>query len=191
MFIRESSIPSQEYWESLFDVELILDRFGLSGEVAELGCGYGTFTLPLARRTGRIVHAIDIDPTMVDAVRRRAKAEGVTNIVASVRDVTTEGFGLDESSCDACLIFNILHGESPVQLLKEARRIVRPGGVLAIIHWRSDIVTPRGPALNIRPTAQMIEAWATATGGLTLPEPAFILPPWHYGLRFTRVLLPP
>ena len=96
---------------------------------------------------------------------------------------------MEESSCDACLLFNILHGESPVELLEEARRIVRPGGVLAIIHWRSDIVTPRGPPLNIRPTAQMIEAWAATAGGLTMPEPAFILPQWHYGLRFTRVRL--
>ena len=31
------------------------------GDVAELGCGYGTFTLPLARRIGGTVHTLDID----------------------------------------------------------------------------------------------------------------------------------
>ena len=187
MYIRESSIPPQEDWEALFDVEHILNRFALTGDVAELGCGHGTFTLPLALRTSGIVHAIDIDPTMVDTVRRRAAAERLTNIDARLRDVTTEGFGLEDSRCDACLLFNILHGESPVELIREARRVLRTGGVLAVIHWRSDIVTPRGPALSIRPTAPMIVSWAAAAGGLELRETAFILPPWHYGLKFEAV----
>lgn len=120
MYLRESSMPPQDYWESLFDIELILDRFGLTGEIAELGCGYGTFTLPLARRTDGTVHTIDIDPQMVDLVRHRAAAQGISNIDARVRDVTTAGFGLAESSCDGCLLFNILHGESPVELIREA-----------------------------------------------------------------------
>ena len=78
---------------------------GLTGELAELGCGYGTFTLPLARRTAGTVHAIDIDPAMIDTVRRRAAAERLTNINARLRDVMTEGFGL-EDRCDACLLFS-------------------------------------------------------------------------------------
>src|SRR5688572_6223040 len=184
MYLRESSMPAQTQWEALFDVELIHNRFGLTGEVAELGCGYGTFTLPLARRTSGTVHAIDIDPAMVDTVRRRALAQHITNVRAQVRDVTTEGFGLAEFSCDACLIFNILHGESPVELIRQARRILRPEGALAVIHWRSDIATPRGPTPDIRPTAPMTVKWAEEAGGLELLDGPFLLPPWHYGLRF-------
>jgi hypothetical protein len=47
MRLRESGMPEEEYWESLFNVELILDRMGIDTtmrDVAELGCGYGTFT---------------------------------------------------------------------------------------------------------------------------------------------------
>lgn len=65
-------MPAQARWEALFDVELILNRFGLAGEVAELGW-YGTFTLPVARRTAGTVHAIDIDPAMIDTVRRQSR----------------------------------------------------------------------------------------------------------------------
>jgi len=184
MYLRESSMPPLAAWEALFDVERILDRFGLTGEVAELGCGYGTFTLPLARRTASVVHAIDIDPAMIETVRSRAAAERLANIDVRLRDVTTQGFGL-EDCCDACLLFNILHGESPVELIREARRVLRVGGSLAVIHWRSDIATPRGPPADIRPTAQMIVAWAAEAGGLELTEGPFLLPPWHYGLKFT------
>jgi len=186
MHFRESSMPAQDDWEALFDIELILDRFGFSGDVAELGCGYGTFTLPIARRTRGTVHAIDIDPSMVETVRRRAAEQQIANVVARVRDVATAGFGLPDSSCDACLLFNILHCESPVELIREARRVLRPRGTLAVIHWRSDIATPRGPSLDIRPTAPVIIEWARNAGALDVSDGPFTLPPWHFGVAFTR-----
>ncbi|OHE78342.1 MAG: hypothetical protein A3G75_02280 [Verrucomicrobia bacterium RIFCSPLOWO2_12_FULL_64_8] len=55
MKFRESGMPPQDYWETLFDVPRILDAFGFgsaTGDVAELGCGYGTFTMPLAQCLG-------------------------------------------------------------------------------------------------------------------------------------------
>jgi SAM-dependent methyltransferase len=180
-------MPALDEWEALFDVELILNRFGMTGDVAEVGCGYGTFTLPLARRTTGTVHAIDIDPVMADTVRRRALAARLSNIAVHLRDVATQGFGLEDSRCDACLLFNILHGESPVQLIRAARRVLRLGGDLAILHWRSDIATPRGPPAEIRPVAPSIVTWAAEAGGLELADGPFLLQPWHYGLRFKAV----
>ena len=51
MKVRDSGMPDESHWESLFDVPLILTRLGIGEfhEVAELGCGYGTFTIPVAR----------------------------------------------------------------------------------------------------------------------------------------------
>jgi len=186
MYIRESSMPSQETWEALFDVESILDHFSFSGQIAELGCGYGTFSLALARRTSGMVYAIDIDPAMVATVRQRAALVGITNIDAQVRDVSAEGFGLPQSSCDACLLFNVLHGASTIDFTRTATQVLRPNGLLGVIHWRSDIETPRGPPLAIRPTADAITEWASKAGDLSLCGAQFTLPPWHYGLKFTR-----
>jgi SAM-dependent methyltransferase len=187
MLFRESSMPEREAWETFFEVDQILDRFALVGDVAELGCGYGTFTLPLARRLQGTVHAIDIDPAMVATVRERAAREGIGNIETHVRDVSVEGFGLPAGSCHAALLFNILHCELPVKLMQEATRILRPAGLLAVIHWRSDIVTPRGPPSEIRPTASTVAGWALEAGNLVLCDGPFLLPPWHYGLKFARV----
>jgi SAM-dependent methyltransferase len=188
MKVRDSGMPPQDYWETLFDVPGILDAFGFgpaTGDVAELGCGYGTFTLPLARRIAGTVHTIDIEADMVALTRQRAAAAGLANVQAAVRDVLTDGFGPPAGSCDAALLFNILHAENPVTFLEAARAVVRPGGLVAVIHWRSDIATPRGPALEIRPRPEQIAAWAQAAG-LRPDGPGFQLPPWHFGLKLRR-----
>jgi SAM-dependent methyltransferase len=190
MKLRDSGMPEQTYWESLLDVPLILNRFELGpecGDVAELGCGYGTFTAQIAARIRGRVHAYDIDPRMVELTRERVTAAGRTNVRVVLRDVLESGFDLDASSCDVVLLFNILHGERPVDLLREAARILRPAGTVAVIHWRTDIDTPRGPTADIRPSAAQIAAWADETGVLTQAAEAFDLPPWHYGLELVRV----
>ena len=182
-------MPPQDYWETLFDVPLILDAFGFgakTGDVAELGCGYGTFTLPLARRIRGTVHTIDIEAVMVAITADRAARGGLANVKAQTGDVLTSGFGPAPDSCDAALLFNILHCEEPVQVLRAAREVVRPGGLVAVIHWRSDLATPRGPDLSIRPQPAQIAAWAAQSGGFEPAEAAFLLPPWHFGLCLHR-----
>ncbi|MFZ5496189.1 MAG: class I SAM-dependent methyltransferase [Verrucomicrobiota bacterium] len=189
MKVRDSGMPPQDYWETLFDVPGILDAFGFgpaTGDVAELGCGYGTFTLPLARRIGGTVHTVDIEADMVAITRQRASAAGLANVTAEVRDVQAGGFGLPAGSCDAVLLFNILHAENPGAFLDAARDVVRPDGFVAVIHWRSDMATPRGPSLDIRPQPGQIVAWA-GEAGLSADGGAFLLPPWHFGLKLRRL----
>jgi SAM-dependent methyltransferase len=188
MKVRDSGMPPQDYWETLFDVPGILGAFGFgptTGDVAELGCGYGTFTLPLARRIAGTVHAVDIEPDMVALTQQRAAAAGLANVKAGVSDVLADGFGPPADSCDAALLFNILHAEDPVAFLETARAVVRPGGLVAVIHWRSDVATPRGPSLETRPRPEQIAAWAPAAG-LRPDGPGFILPPWHFGLKLRK-----
>ena len=181
-------MPPQDYWESLLDVPGTLDAFGFgpaTGDVAELGCGYGTFTVPLAQRIGGVVHALDLDPAMVAATAQRAAAAGLANVRTGQRDVLTDGFGVAPGSCAACLLFNILHAEEPIALLRAARQAVQPGGLVAVIHWRSDLATPRGPSLAIRPRPEQLRAWA-AEAQLSVDGESFALPPWHYGLSLRR-----
>jgi SAM-dependent methyltransferase len=188
MKVRDSGMPPQDYWETLFDVPGILDAFGFgpaTGDVAELGCGYGTFTLPLARRIAGTVHTVDIEANMVAITQQRATAAGLTNVQTELRDVLADGFAPPAGSCDAALLFNILHAEDPVAFLRAARNVVRPGGLVAVIHWRSDLPTPRGPSLDIRPRPEQFSAWAP-TAGLRPEGPGFLLPPWHFGLKLRK-----
>jgi SAM-dependent methyltransferase len=182
-------MPEESYWETLLDVDLVLDRLGVDTtlrNVVELGCGYGTFTLPVARRISGVLETVDIEPAMIERTRQRAREAGLSNIVCEQRDVMADGFGGVPGARDACLLFNILHCEEPVQLLTEAARAVRPGGWVLVIHWRYDSATPRGPTLDIRPRPEHILHWAGKTGLLSPAGPVLDLPPWHYGLRLKR-----
>ncbi len=189
MKLRESGMPEEAYWETLFDVPLILDRLGIDGRlrnVMEMGCGYGTFTIPVARRISGLLTTFDIDEAMIERTRQHAAAAGAWNILYVVRDVFTDGFGGEAGSKDACLLFNILHGEEPVRLLAEAARVVRPGGAVLVTHWRCDPATPRGPSMEIRPRPEQIVGWAKKAGWLEAEGTVMDLPPWHYGIRFHR-----
>jgi SAM-dependent methyltransferase len=187
MKVPESGMPEEHYWESLFDVPLILDRLKIDRtleHVAELGCGYGTFTLPVARRIRGMIFTRDIEPTMMARTLARAADNHVSNINAELRDVLSSGFGLEPESCDAVLLFNILHLPNPQDLLRPAAEVLRPGGRVLAIHWRSDLTTPRGPPLHLRPQPSDAAGWAQATG---LRVAAKVdLPPWHFGVALTK-----
>jgi SAM-dependent methyltransferase len=188
MKVRDSGMPDETLWEQFFDVELIMDRLGIGdglGDVAELGCGYGTFTIAAARRVSGTVYAYDIDEAMASRTRRRAAEAGTRNVVVERRDVLSEGFGSASGSLDGCLLFNILHNEHPVAMLTAAASVVRRGGRVFVIHWRHDQSTPRGPDLAIRPRPADIVRWAARTGRLEADGPGVDLPPWHFGLALT------
>ena len=103
----------------------------MPGDAVEFGCGYGTFTIPVARATLGTLHAIDIDPLMVAATTAaRVAAAGLNNVNVERRDFVTDGCGQGPQSSSFALLFNILHIEDPVGLLKEALpEVLRPGGV--------------------------------------------------------------
>jgi SAM-dependent methyltransferase len=188
---RDSGMPDEELWSSFFDAPAALAALWgagrLRGDIVEFGCGYGTFTLPAAQCTDGIVTAFDIEPEMVEYVRKKAAASQLFNIRAELRDFVGNGTGLADGSQRYAMIFNLLHLEHPVQLLREALRTLEPGGTLAVIHWRSDIATPRGPSLSIRPKPAQCAAW--------MEEAGFAAPthvdlqrscPYHFGLVARR-----
>ena len=189
MKLRQSGMPEEAYWESLFNVRLILERLGIGPRINgafEVGCGYGTFTLPVARKISGILRAIDIDEAMVARAQTRAKFEGLRNVEINLGDFIPDGLPVPDSSQDAVLLFNILHGEQPQALLRETARVLRTGKWALVIHWNCDPATPRGPSMDIRPRPSQIVEWAQGTGLLEPFGGIIDLPPWHYGLRFKR-----
>ncbi len=183
MKVRESGMPEEETWQEFFSPDNILKTMGISNrikDVAEFGCGYGTFTIPTAKIVSGKVYAIDIEPEMIEATKRKAEENRLNNVKTILRDFVSDGSGLDDESVDYVMLFNILHAEEPTKLISESYRILRPNGKVGIIHWNYDSTTPRGPPMEIRPKPEQCIDWAISVG-FNSPK-RYDLKPYHYGI---------
>ena len=188
MKIRVSDMPKEKEWNKFFDPCKILSLLGLGHvvvDIADFGCGYGTFTIPAARMIEGKIYAFDIEPEMINVVKQKAKKHNLTNVKTILRDFILEGSGLKESSVDFVMLFNILHPKNPTDLLREAFRVLKQSGRLGIIHWNYDPTTPRGPPMDIRPRPEQIILWAKSVG-FTLKQ-RLNLKPYHYALLMIKV----
>jgi ubiquinone/menaquinone biosynthesis C-methylase UbiE len=183
--IRESGMPAQDVWRTFFDIERILKTMQINSDIvdaADFCCGYGTFTLPVAQRISGLIYALDIDPEMIRSVNEKSSKLGLVNVRAIVRDLMCEGSGLESDGLDYVMLFNILHSEEPLTLLREAFRVLKEGGRIGIIHWLRDLSTPRGPPLNMRPTVEQCVDWCLQAGFSQGSDESVDLKPYNFGL---------
>jgi ubiquinone/menaquinone biosynthesis C-methylase UbiE len=184
---RESGMPQKELWDGFFNPPDILSIMGISDEVcdvAEFGCGYGTFTIPAAKIIKGTIYAIDIEKEMIALTQQEARKSHLRNVKTVLRDFITQGTGLKDESVGYVMLFNILHIEQPEILLKESYRILRPQGKLGIIHWNYDPSTPRGPSMDIRPRPEQCIQWAEKEKFIKVEQ--HNLKPYHYGIVMVR-----
>ena len=187
MKVRDSGMPNEEMWDKFFKPKRILKTLGIDStirDIVDFGCGYGTFTLPVAQVVKGKVYALDIEPEMIEETKRKAEEEKLGNVEVILRDFISKGSGLENESVDYVMLFNILHTDKPERLLREAYRILRDGGKLGIIHWNYDSTTPRGPPMEIRPKPEQCIKWARNSGFNHPIE--YDLKPYHYGIVLTK-----
>jgi len=103
--------------------------------VADLGCGEGTLTLEVARWAKRVI-AVDRSRAMLDRGRELAEKRGVRNVVWKEADI--EKVPLKDASVEIVLLSQVLHSVlHPGVVLREAHRILAPGGTLLVQELRS------------------------------------------------------
>jgi len=96
-------------------------------QVADIGCGDGTWTRFLTREGARVV-GMDPNPVQMDSARAAERAGDETYMVAGA-----EALPLTNGSQDIALFFNSLHHVPPdlmTAAVSEAVRVVRPGGLV-------------------------------------------------------------
>lgn len=95
----------------------------------DIGCGPGSITLDLAGLVNDVV-GIDAATEAIDHARAAQELRGVDNAVFVTGDVYELPF--DDDVFDVVFAHQVLqHLAEPVRALREARRVVRPGGLVA------------------------------------------------------------
>jgi len=114
---------------------------------ADLGCGPGYFTLPLADKVKK-VYAVDYERKMLEVCKHRAEAIGLKNIEYVV--CTEENIPIASEEVHVSLIANLFHELlNPDAYLNEVKRITKPRGRIILIDWHP-IPSPAGPPLEKR-----------------------------------------
>jgi SAM-dependent methyltransferase/DNA-binding transcriptional ArsR family regulator len=112
-----------------FGAEALLALLPPSWTVADLGCGTGALAAELAVRVRKVV-AVDQSAPMLRAARRRTAS--LPNVELHEADLAA--LPLDGGRCDAALMTLVLaYLEAPLPALREAARILRPGGRLVVV----------------------------------------------------------
>jgi phosphatidylethanolamine/phosphatidyl-N-methylethanolamine N-methyltransferase len=107
-----------------------------SDSVLEVGIGTG-LNLPLYPPTCKLT-GIDLSQEMLDKAVERVETLAMPNVTLKVMDATSMDFGDDEFD-KALATYTISAVPDPVAVLREMRRVVKPGGVLVILnHFRSE-----------------------------------------------------
>ena len=103
--------------------------------VLDFGSGPGQYSIAAARVVGDAgsVQALDLHPTALDMVEKKAASLNLTNVETIYSELHT---GLDDESVDKVLLFDMLRGRREVRsLMNELHRVLKPEGIL---HVRGD-----------------------------------------------------
>ena len=98
--------------------------------VLDCAAGTGKFSLAAAKRAGSVL-CTDLSPSMLDRARRKAKAQGLTNITFASRDLTA--LPDPDGTFGAVIAANVLHLlAEPEHAVRELWRVTAPGGTLIL-----------------------------------------------------------
>jgi len=155
---------------ALVDREALLCALALREgmRVVDLACGVGNYAFEIAGHVGAggRVWAVDLWEEGVHAVRERAARDGAANVTAILADISRH-VPLPDAAADLVLLATVLHDllqdGTEQGALREAARLARPGGALAVVEFRV-LDGPPGPPRRIRIGPERTEELVTPHG---------------------------
>ena len=178
---REGRVETEKPEVVLEAMEL---REGMT--VAEIGAGTGFFSRRLAKAVGPTgkVYAVDIQPEMLELLKKYAAQEGITNIVPVLG--TDTDVNLPAGSIDRLLLVDVYHEfQKPEPMLASLRRTLAPGGTVTLVEYRAEGDSASHINAKHRMTAeQVLSEWNAA--GFELLNQIETLPAQHVFLFTAR-----
>jgi SAM-dependent methyltransferase len=157
-------------------IDFIVRRFGLvpGSLLIDVGCGTGISTRLFARRGLRV---IGVEPNA--EMRRQAEAASPPGEAApEYRDGRGEATGLPDGTADAVLAAQAFHWFEPSSALAEFRRVLKPGGGVALMWNERDEDDPFtgavGAVIRSAPEAARVEGPRARAGDPLLASELFV-----------------
>lgn len=119
----------------------IIAQFGIKKgmRIADLGCGAGYFSIPMARllQNSGTVYAVDVLSAALESIKGYAKMHGLVNIELVRANVeVVGGTKIPDATVDLVVMANILFQcKEYGAVFTEAKRLLAPGGRIAVIDW--------------------------------------------------------
>ncbi|MEU6403319.1 class I SAM-dependent methyltransferase [Streptomyces sp. NPDC046985] len=138
-FVQEFFTARAADWDSKFPAdgpafEAAVAELGLSAgdRVLDAGCGTGRALPPLRAAVGPsgVVVGVDLTPAMLQAALRAGRQAAGRLLLADVSALPVASGAFDAVFAAGL----VAHLPQPAENLRELRRVVRPGGVLALFH---------------------------------------------------------
>ncbi|QSH39645.1 class I SAM-dependent methyltransferase [Candidatus Kaiserbacteria bacterium] len=156
-------------------------------KVADFGSGSGAYTLALVDVVGQtgVVYSVDIQKDLLTRTQNAAVQKGYENIEIVWGDIeSVDGVKLKDGLLDGVLLSNTLFQvDDKINTIKEAYRVLKPGGILAIIDWNESYG-------GIGPPEQLIltpaEANLICNDNGFVAKGTFDAGEHHYGLLFKK-----
>lgn len=154
--------------------------------IADFGAGHGFFSVAFAKKVGPSgqIFAIDILPEALEAIRSRARLESLFNIKAIHGNLEKAGgSAITDNFCDLVFAANILfQNPDKTAILREAQRILKPSGKLAIVEWHPQSLL--GPQKELKIAEPELRVLTTSLGFVDLGN--LDVGAQHYGLIFQK-----
>jgi len=171
--------------KSILNINTILEHCEIKKGwvIADIGCGSGFFSFPLAKIVGETghVYGIDMEPIMIKKLEDRIAENGVKNISPIL---SFEGeIPLPNGIADLTLMSLVLHELEGMETLYEIKRIMKSTGLFCIIDWKK-IDEPIGPPMDHRLNEKEAMVLLKKVG--IHPERPIIVGPSHYLIRARR-----
>src|SRR5689334_21856724 len=109
-------------------LEWVLDHLDPqpNDSVVDVGCGRGSYHVPLVRRGARVILALDLSAGMVSASQQQANAHALPVVVI---EASAERIPAPEASYDLGMANHVLfHVVDVAAALRELRRVLKDGG---------------------------------------------------------------
>jgi len=154
----------------LIDAEKVLEELHLKkgNTFLDMACGQGEYAIEFSNIVGEdgLIYAVDLWDENIVQLRKAVSGAWIKNIKAIVADVS-KVMPIGNDSVDVCLMATVLHDlileKAADEAIKEAARVLKPNGLLAIIEFKK-IDGPPGPPLKIRLNPNKVESIVTSLG---------------------------